>query len=170
MSNSDSKTPLIRKSTQRKLIRAVLRILPFPIISAPEIYDLITDLQRSRNSIDEKIDEASESLKKTYELVDEIEQILTDRTTKLTVLRQEVKRYSKLAEVEEENAKAIVQQLELALNKGKNQERWFGFFINIIAGLILFIVGVVFSPTVSQWFGISNYSPTTSPQAPASSK
>lgn len=152
------------------MIRAILGSLPFPIVSAPEIYDLITDLQRSRDSIDAKIDEASESLKKTSELIDEIEQILTDRTQKLTTLRQEVERYSKLAEVEEDNARAIVQQLELALNKGKNQERWVGFIINIVAGLILFVVGVVFSPILSQWLGISAQSPTSIQQIPIQPK
>jgi hypothetical protein len=158
MSGSKTKYPLIRNSTKRKIIRAALGSIPLPIIGAPELYDLITDLQRSRGSMDEKIYEASESLKKASELVDEIEQILTDRTTKLATLKQEVERYSKLAEVEEENAKAIVQQLEAALNKGKNQERWVGFIINIVAGLILFVVGVALSPALSQWLGINQSS------------
>jgi predicted nuclease with TOPRIM domain len=169
MSSSKTKYPIIRKSTKQKLIREALGSLPLPIIGGPELYDLITDLQRSRGSMDEKIDEASESLKKASELVDEIEQILTDRTTKLAVLKQEVERFSKLSEVEEENAKAIVQQLELTLNKGKNQERWVGFVINIVAGLILFVVGVVLSPALNQWLGINQPSPPT-PQTPEQKK
>jgi hypothetical protein len=105
-------------------------------------------------------------LRKTSELINEIEEILNNRTQKLTILRQEVERYSQLAEVEEERAKAIVEQLELTLNKGKMQERWAGFAINIFAGLILFVFGVVFSPLLSQWFRINTQPPSGSVQSP----
>jgi hypothetical protein len=53
--------PLIRKSTKRILMRALWRSLP--ILPGPDIYDLFIDLGRSRKSIDEKINQALESLK-----------------------------------------------------------------------------------------------------------
>ena len=39
-------------------------------------------------------------------------------------MRNEIKRYSKIAEVENNKAKVILQEVQTALNKGKNVERW----------------------------------------------
>jgi len=89
----------------------------------PELYDLIADLKQSRQSIDSKIDEASDSLRKTTELISEIEQTLNSRAQNLSVLKDELERYSALSDIEEEKASAIVQQIELAANKGKIKER-----------------------------------------------
>jgi predicted nuclease with TOPRIM domain len=146
------RVPLIRKSTKKILMRALWRSLP--ILPGPDIYDLFVDLRRSRKSIDEKINQALESLRDASRLVDELEESLAERTTKLNTLRQEVDRYSKLAEIEEDKAKAIVQQLELSINKGKNVERWVSFAINTIAGLLLFILGLILSPLVKSWIGL----------------
>lgn len=82
------------------------------------------------------------------------------------MLKAELERYSALADVEEEKAKAIVQQIELATNKGKVKERWIGFFINIGAGLLL---GLLLSPAVAgliRGMGLSqaDSSPTESVQ------
>jgi len=148
----EKRPSLIRKSTKRILMRALWRSLP--ILPGPDIYDLFVDLRRSRKSVDEKIQQALESLQDASRLVDELEDSLAERTRKLNTLRQEVDRYSKLAEIEEDKAKAIVQQLELSVNKGKNVERWVSFAINIIAGLLLFILGLALSPMVKSWFGL----------------
>jgi len=144
--------PLIRQSTKRILLRALWRTLP--VIPGPDIYDLIVDLRRSKTSVDEKIQKALESLQDASRLVDELEEGLAERTSKLNALREEIDRYSKLAEVEEDKAKAIVQQLELSVNKGKNIERLVSFGINIIAGLLLFILGLLLSPLVKNWLGL----------------
>lgn len=147
------------------MFRAILRSIPILPLS-PELYDLITDLRQSRESIDVKIDEASDSLKRTADLIDEIEENLQSRTQKLHVLREELERYSALAEVEEGKAQAIVQQIELAANSGKAKERWISFLINIGAGLLL---GLILSPTITQIFQPSEQAPTEAPpveQAP----
>ena len=106
MSNSD-KEPLIKPSTKRTLIHALLRSIP--ILPDPEIYDLVIDLKRSRASIDEKIEKATKSLQDASLLIDDLEQSLSGRAEKLKVLREEIERYSQIAEVEENKAKAIIQ-------------------------------------------------------------
>src|SRR5262245_57323191 len=128
LNKQTEKSPLIRQSTKRILTRALLQSLPG--LPGPDIYDLIVDLRKSRTSIDEKIEKALESLRDASKLVEELEQSLEERTKKLNALRQEVERYSKLAEVEEDKAKAIVQQLELSISKGRNVERWVSLGIN----------------------------------------
>lgn len=134
----------VRRRTKHLLLRALFRSLPIPLLT-PELYDLIADLKQSRQSIDSKIDEASDSLRRTTELISEIEQTLNSRAQNLSVLKDELERYSALSDIEEEKASAIVQQIELAANKGKIKERWIGFLINIGAGLLL---GLILSPAV----------------------
>jgi len=145
-------------------MRALLRSMP--ILPGPELYDLIYDLKRSRNSIDEKIEKASQSLHETSELIEEIEQSLNERVEKLNSLREEVERYSQLAEVEEDKAQAIVKQLELTLNKGRNRERWVSLIINLIAGIIIFALGIFFGPTINKKLGIAEETAPVQVQVP----
>jgi tetrahydromethanopterin S-methyltransferase subunit G len=60
-----------------------------------------------------------------------------------------------LAEFEEEKARPIMKQIELSLSKGKGLDRWVGIFIDIIVGLLLFVMGVWLGPLISKWLGIS---------------
>lgn len=156
--NRDSRIRL-RRRTKHLLLRALFRSLPIPLLT-PELYDLIADLKQSRQSIDSKIEEASDSLRKTTELIREIEETLNSRAQNLSVLKDELERYSALSDIEEEKAKAVVEQIELATNKGKIKERWIGFLINIGAGLLL---GLILSPTVMGLFQKAN-PPDTLPE------
>lgn len=163
MSDSDPKTPT---EYSGRVLRLLLKIFlrSIPIIPASALfYELITELKTSRNTIDQKIDEANESLRKTSSLIDEIEQILSERSQRLALLREEVARYSQLAEVEESRARPIVEQLERSVSKGKVQERWASFAINLIAGLILFFVGVFLSPYVNNLISGSDAGKETRP-------
>jgi len=72
---------------------------------------------------------------------------------RLSFLRTEYERYSKLAEVEEEKAKAVIQQVERAVKSGKGQERVERLLTSIAAGLIVFVLGVIFGPLVRALLG-----------------
>ena len=146
------KNTIIPSSTTKHILRVLLRSVPF--LPGPELYDLIEDLKRSRTSIDEKIQSAYNSLQETSILLDELEESLQERTGKLILLRQEYERYSKLAEVEEGKAKALIQQLELSLVKTRNHERWVSLLISLIAGIVVFIFGILLSPIIRTWLGI----------------
>jgi hypothetical protein len=153
MADLEKKKPLLSPDTKRILKRAILEVLPGP---APLIGDLIEDLQRSRVSIDEKIRRASESLQETSRLINELDDTLKERTDKLAFLRQEVERYTELAEVEEGKAKALIQQVDLALRKGRNIERVVNLIISLVAGIVVFILGLILSPVVQRWLGIGS--------------
>ena len=147
------KKPIITPNTTKHIIRTLLR--PIPLIPAPELYELIKDLKRSRTSIDEKIQKAFDSLQETTGLIGELEKSLKEKTEKLTSLRQEYERYSKLAAVEEDKARALIQQLELSLGTGRKRERGVSLVINLIVGIIIFILGIWLSPIIRAWLGIS---------------
>lgn len=136
----------IDRATQDKIWRLLLRWIP--IIPVPEIYDLLRDVKRSQNDVDRQVTEALESIQKTSTLVTRLEGSLKDRAAKLEHLREEHDRYSKLAETEAEKATALLRQIELTLGKNLGKERWIAFGINIVAGLIIFVLGVAFSDSL----------------------
>ncbi len=146
------KKPIISSSTATHIIRALLRSIP--LLPGPELYDIVKDLKRSRTSIDEKIQKAYTSLVETSKLIDELEKNLKERTEKLIFLRQEYERYSKLAEVEEGNSRALIQQLELSLGKTRNRGYWMSLLISFITGIIVFIFGILLSPIIRTWLGM----------------
>lgn len=143
------KKPIITPSIAKRIIRVFLRQIP--LLPVPELYDLIKDLKRSRTSIDEKIRKAYDSLQETSELIGKLEESLKEKTEKLGFLRQEYERYSKLAEAEEDKARALIQQLELSLGKGRKRERWVSLVINLIAEVIIFVLGILLSPIIRAW-------------------
>lgn len=143
------KKQIIPSSTTKMIFRALLRSIP--LLPGPELYDIIEDLKRSRTSIDEKIHKAFNSLQETSKLINELEESLKERTEKVIYLRQEYERYSKLAEMEEGNAGALIQQLEISLGKTRNSERWVSLLLNLIAGFIIFILGFLLSPIIRTW-------------------
>jgi predicted RNase H-like nuclease (RuvC/YqgF family) len=135
-----------------RLARLVLRTIPF--VPAPELYDLLTDLQKSRTELDGKVRRAVESLREASEVVAELETELSQQMGRTEHLREEYEKYSKLAQIEEEKAAALIRQLQQTVDKGKDSERWISFGINIVAGLIIFLVGVVLGPWLMRFLGL----------------
>jgi hypothetical protein len=133
----------IPRITQDKLWRLLLRWIP--LIPAPEIYDLLRDVKRSQDDVDEQVTEALDSIRKTSKLVGQLEDSLKDRAMRLEELQKEHERYSQLAEMEANKAQALLTQIETTLGKNIGRERWISFGINLAAGLILFLLGVIVS-------------------------
>lgn len=154
MSTSDAENKTVVKGKVTKhLIRAMLRSIP--LLPGPELYDIFDELRKSRSSLDRKVEQAAASLRETSDLVSELENDLKDRSEKIKILRDEIDRYSKIAEVEEDKAKVILQAVQTTLNKGKNIERWVALGINFITGTIFFILGIVAGPMLSKWLNIN---------------
>jgi len=142
------------KKKINKLLSAIGKELLnlIPIFPGGQLHSIILDLTQSKKSIDQKIEKALTSLNETSELINELETDLSNRVKKLNELKTTYERYSKLAEIEEEKVKPLMEQLEMTMGKGKNFERAVSFGINILAGLILFFLGIWASPYVTDWF------------------
>ena len=136
----------------RYLYRTLIKMFT-PKASQEFIY-LLEDLTESEESFGRKINQAYSSLQETSHLIERLEGELTTKLERVNKLKDEYERYSVLAEVEEDKAKALMNQLERTLNKGKGNERWVAFLINLIAGLIVFVIGVAASPWVKGVLGI----------------
>jgi len=97
----ESRLPLLKK---RKIMRLLLRALPFPV-PAPELYDILIDLKKSSTDFDIQVNEAVDAIKKSSRLVKELEENLKERSARIEELRTEYEKYSELAEIEQEKAK-----------------------------------------------------------------
>jgi hypothetical protein len=145
-----SKLALINTYLYRTLIKM------FTPKMAKEFEYLLEDLTESEESLGRKIDQAHSSLKDTSRLVEKLESELNSKINKVTKLKLEYERYSALAKLEEDKARALLTQLDLSLNKGKASERIIAFCINLGAGVLIFIAGVWASPYVTLFFhGVS---------------
>jgi hypothetical protein len=138
----------IDRETQDKMLRLLLRWVP--IVPAPEIYDLLRDVRRSQEDVDTQVMEAIISIQKTSTLVTRLEESLKDRAAKLEHLQKEHQRYSELAKIEASKAKVVLKEVEAMLGKNVGRERWVSFAINIIAGAILFVLGLFLSDPLQQ--------------------
>ena len=127
----------------------ILRTMP--IIPGPELYDLFVELKDGKKTINSKIEQAYKSLKETSNLVSDLEADLVERTEKVKELKETYEEYSKLAEIEEDKIQPLISQLEKTVGKSRNIERIVSFFINLLAGLLIFIIGIWAGPTVKDW-------------------
>lgn len=107
---------------------------------------LLEDLTENEESFSRKIDNAYESLNSTAHLVERLESELNSKIENVTRLKEEYERYSELAEIEESKARALLSQLDISLNSGKASERVIAFIINLIAGAIIFVLGIWLGP------------------------
>jgi hypothetical protein len=142
--------PNRRRELLRAATRAVLRAIP--VVGAPELLDILEAAKRSRRSVDSKIEQAMAALQAASQLVDELETDLRDRTSRLNHLREEVDKYSKLAAIEEDKARALVVQLDSLLSRDRGRERWVSLAINLVAGLLIFVLGIVAGPRLARWW------------------
>jgi len=136
----------------RYLYRTLIKMFTPQV--AKEFEYLLEDLTENEESFGRKIDRAYESLQDTSRLVDRLETKLKTKIENVTKLKEEYERYSVLAEIEESKARALLSQLDISLNKGKGSERVIAFIINLVAGTIIFAIGIWAGPYVTSWLGV----------------
>jgi hypothetical protein len=129
----------VREATLQLFLRMV------PIVPANEFWKLIEALRRSNSDIDKQVDEAIASLQKSSEIVSLLETNLKERTSRLKKLRAEHNNLTELTKISQEQAKAITDVLRQTIGSGNRKERIISLFINLFAGVIVFVLGVLFS-------------------------
>ena len=93
----------------KKVAEAALRLSTFTASSAViDFVKIFDELKESRESLDIKVERAVNSLKEALGLISELEVDLKERSEKIKILKDEIDRYSKIAEVEEDKAKVIL--------------------------------------------------------------
>lgn len=127
-------------------LRAILRLVP--LLPAPEIYDIVLRVLHNQKDVDKQVQEAVEALSRSSALIDDLGTTLKDREAKLRELQAEYQRVSQLASLTEEQGRAVAASMQKVLGETQYKERFIAFIINIIAGSIIFILGVFASDWV----------------------
>jgi ElaB/YqjD/DUF883 family membrane-anchored ribosome-binding protein len=113
-----------------------LSVLAFPI-DAAEL------LVRQRPSLrTQNLRRAVAALEEASTLIAELDRDLKQRTEQLTALQQEYEHYSELATVEEEKARALLEEVEETVQRGRWRERGIAAAINVVTGGGLFLLGL----------------------------
>ena len=133
---------------------ARLFLSTIPLLPGPEIYDLLKNLQRSRGELGQKVNQAASALENASALVAELEGELSTKVGQVEKLKAEYERYQQLATVEEGKAKALIDQLQQTFGAERSRERWITLAINLVAGIIVFVLGVWLSPWIKTLLGI----------------
>jgi DNA-binding transcriptional regulator YbjK len=132
-------------------LQLILRMVP--IFPANEFWGLIEALRKSNSDIDRQVDEAIASLKRSSETVRLLERDLTERTERLQKLRTEHANLTELTKISQQQARALADLLQQTIGRGNKKERVIALFINLLAGIIIFILGVLVSAPVTRWIG-----------------
>ena len=142
-----------RQLINRYLYRTLIKMFTPKV--AKDFEYLLEDLTENEESFGRKIDQAYESLQDTSHLVKRLEIELNTKIGNVTKLKEEYERYSALAKIEEDKARALLSQLDVSLNKGKASERVIAFIVNLVAGAIIFVIGVWLGPYITKLLGIA---------------
>lgn len=152
MSEEEGLSSLRDPQVRRSLVRMWLRMLP--LFPGPEMYDLLRAVTGSREELEDKVNRTTDALHEAAALVADLEQDLERRTARVEELQKEAQRLATLAEVEEEKARALIEQLRDTVQEGRRRERAIAVLLNIVAGLIVFVLGVIMGPSIRQWLGL----------------
>lgn len=131
--------------------RAIGILLPFSTLS-----EISKTLEKNRTDLDTKIEIAHNSLENTSNVLKELEEVLVQNTKSLEGMKTEYERLSKLTEIEEEeDAKALLDEVAVTINKGKTKERWITAITSLVISLIIFVLGIWLGPIITDWLRIT---------------
>jgi len=137
-----------------EVITAILRttgiFLPFSALS-----EISKKLEKDRSDLDAKIEVAHNSLEETSNVLKELEDTLVQNTKSLEKIKTEYERLSKLTQIEERDAKALLNEVTATVDKGKVKERWISVVISLVTGLIIFVLGIWLGPIITDWLKIT---------------
>jgi hypothetical protein len=138
-----------------RVAKMTLRVLPFFPIYGSVFNDLLKELESSRTELGVKVKRAASALEDASRLVAELQETLREKIAQVETLRAEYEKYQQLASIEEDKAKALIHQLQEAVGENQARERWIALLINVVAGLLVFVLGVWLSPWVTSFLGLT---------------
>ena len=122
------------------------------VVVSEALFRLLTKRLRPQQDLEAQVEEAAEALRRASELTTDLQQVIGERTKQLQQLQVDLERYRQLAQIEQRKAAAVVEELGQFYHKSAGRERWVAFAINVVAGLLLLIIGVAVSePLKDVW-------------------
>jgi chromosome segregation ATPase len=133
------------------LIQTFLRMIP--LVPANEFKAVIDAIRKTETDIDKDVEDAITAIRKSSELIISLENKLAERSALLEKLKNEHKRLSELTSITKEQTAALSEALRETIGTATRRERAVSLLINLIAGVIVFLLGVVFGPRLTAWLG-----------------
>jgi hypothetical protein len=133
---------------------AVLQLLlrTIPLIPANEMLSLLRTLKPEAD-VEKQVNEALDSLNKSAALVELLERDLKQRMETVQKLQEEHKKFAELSKISKDQAAALSDLLNSTLSTAARRERFVALLINLVAGIIVFVLGVIFASPVTRFFG-----------------
>jgi hypothetical protein len=133
------------------LIQTLLRMIP--LVPANELKAVVEAIRRTETDIDKDVEGAIEAIRKSSDLVVSLERKLTERTALLEKLKTEHSRLTELSSITKAQTAALSEALRETIGSSTRKERVVSLLINLFAGVIVFVVGVLFGPGLTRWLG-----------------
>jgi hypothetical protein len=106
-----------------------------------ELGDRLADVRRSQRSLVEKIEAAQDGLNDAARVIAELQDSLASKVAEVEQAQTSYERYSRLAEVEEQRAAPLLQEIEGTLDRHRWRERGVVLVIHLLVGSIFFLIG-----------------------------
>lgn len=138
----------------KQVIDIYASIIPGRSIWISALEPLLKDLnQQSKYDNSAKVECAVKALTEASELVDELQTDISERAEKMAKIQEQYEHYIKLSAVSKEDSDVLVRQINETFVRGRSRERWIAFCISLIAGILVFVLGIFFGPKITTWFG-----------------
>lgn len=131
-----------RKRKRREVLERIVKLYMEGIqeILAPsfpygKLLQIFQDVVKTRTDIDERVQNAIESLRGTSSLLGELERLMNQESNKVIAVHAEYEKYSKWADEAKRDSRPFLDAIKTTMNKGKWRDR-------LIAAVISFLVGM----------------------------
>ena len=122
--------------------------------TAGTLYDAFRTITTTKDELNSRVALAAAALSNASSVLADLQTTLSTQIRDVSFLQEEYKRYQALAAVEEGKARAVLAEVRSVVDEGKGRERWIALAINLVAGLVLFVLGVWLSPVVRKLLGV----------------
>lgn len=140
-----------RAKLKEAISQVLLRMIP--LVPANEFKAVIDAIRKTESDIDKDVENAIEAMRKSSELVASLERRLAERSAMLGKLQEEHKRLSALTTITREQTAALSETLRETIGLAARKERAVSLMINMLAGILVFVLGVLFGPPLTRWLG-----------------
>ena len=142
-----------KKVNWKEVADLVVTITPSMFGIGIDLSALRKALQESPGDLESKAARAAQALHEAAAVVSQLQSSIAAEVERVDSLKKDYEKYKNLASTEGKKARAFIQQVQESLGHGRSRERWIALGINVVAGLVVFVLGVLLSPLVKQLLG-----------------
>lgn len=132
----------------RSQTQVISNLFGFLVGASKDLVSLNEKVEKTNKSIEVKIDEAQESLVKTSQVINELNELIEVNQKELQNVRTQYEHIAQLNEVSLEQARPLLKELNTTLKKDSRKNHIISFLIS----LFFFVCGAIFGPAIYDYF------------------